>query len=60
MFVCVTLGLSALYFVVTGVQFWITEILAVGYSFTYSEVLICFTITSATAPVLGVVLGGIS
>jgi hypothetical protein len=58
-FVCCTLGLSTLYFVVTGVQFWATEFLLKVVGAPYNECLGAFAGTSASAPVLGVVLGGI-
>jgi MFS family permease len=58
-FVCATLGLSCLYFVVTGVQFWATEFLLEVVQAPYATVLGAFAGTSASAPVLGVVLGGI-
>jgi hypothetical protein len=58
-FVCCTLGLSTLYFVVTGVQFWATEFLLEVSQAPYTKVLGAFAGTSASAPVLGVVMGGI-
>jgi hypothetical protein len=58
-FICCTCGLSTLYFVVTGVQFWATEFLLKVVGAPYSECLGAFAGTSASAPVLGVVLGGI-
>jgi MFS family permease len=58
-FVCATLGLSTLYFVVTGIQFWATEFLIQVVGAPINTVLGAFAGTSATAPVLGVVVGGI-
>jgi MFS family permease len=57
-FISCTLSLAALYFVVTGVQFWITEYLLITLNIPYATVLAGFTIVSATGPVSGVVFGG--
>ena len=55
-----TLSLCALYFVVTGVQFWATEFFTAVVGAKYKTVLVSFAATSATAPVLGVVVGGLA
>lgn len=57
-FVNVTLGLCALYFVVTGIQFWMTDYLVQVIKAPYGSVLGAFAATSATGPVFGVVFGG--
>ena len=57
-FVNVTLGLCALYFVVTGIQFWMTDYLVQVLKAPYGSVLGAFAATSATGPVFGVVFGG--
>eukprot|EP00935_MAST-01C_sp_MAST-1C-sp1_P000066 g66.t1 len=57
-FVSVTLGLAALFFVVTGVQFWATDYLVIVLKADMAAVIGAFAATSATAPVLGVVFGG--
>ena len=57
-FVFCTLALSALFFVVTGIQFWATDFLIKVIEVERSLVLGAFAATSATAPVLGVVFGG--
>ena len=53
-----TAGLCALYFVVTGVQFWMTIYLVKVIKADYGAVLGAFAATSATGPVIGVVFGG--
>ncbi|GMH69183.1 hypothetical protein TrST_g2301 [Triparma strigata] len=53
-----SLGLSALYFVVAGIQFWVTQYLVEVIGVPYSEALGAFTVVSATGPVFGVVFGG--
>ena len=58
-FVYCTLALSALYFVVTGIQFWSTEFLVQVIRADFSTVLVAFAATSATAPILGVLFGGL-
>ena len=57
-FVCSTLALSALFFVVTGIQFWATDFLIEVLRVERATVLGAFAATSATAPVFGVVFGG--
>ena len=58
-------AISALFFVVTGIQFWVTNYLASppsqgGLGFPLKDVVIAFALVSATAPILGVVFGGVS
>ena len=58
-------ALSALFFVVTGIQFWVTNYLTApvaetGLGFDFKTVVIGFALTSATAPVMGVIFGGVS
>lgn len=57
-FVLLTGALSSLCFVVTGIQFWITEYMLAVIRGNYGTVLIAFSAVSATAPTLGVVIGG--
>ena len=58
LFVVNTVGLSFLFFVVTGMQFWVTEYLLVVVNANFATILISFSITSATAPTAGVIFGG--
>jgi hypothetical protein len=57
-FVCVVLALSALYFVVTGIQFWATRYLLVVIGADYGTIVVSFALVTVTAPVVGVVFGG--
>jgi MFS family permease len=57
-FICVTLGLSGLYFVVTGVQFWSTDFIISECGGKPQVVMPLFVFTSITAPVGGVLAGG--
>ena len=57
-FVWTSLGLSALYFVVAGIQFWVTQFIVEVLSISYSDALGAFTLVSATGPVGGVIFGG--
>eukprot|EP00946_MAST-07B_sp_MAST-7B-sp1_P002125 g2125.t1 len=50
--------LTALYFVVTSVQFWATEYLINSRGYNSHKVMLAFIITSASAPILGVLFGG--
>lgn len=63
LFVALTLALSGLYFVVTGIQFWVTDYLTMpvaegGMGQDTGLVVICFSITSLTGPTAGVFFGG--
>ncbi|XRA96588.1 MFS domain-containing protein [Pycnococcus provasolii] len=62
MYVSLVATLSSLYFVVTGIQFWITDYLTAprpdGMGIALAKVVAAFSATSATAPILGVVFGG--
>jgi MFS family permease len=53
-----SLGLSALYFVVAGIQFWITQYIVEVLQVPYRDALGAFTLVSATGPVFGVIFGG--
>eukprot|EP00128_Syssomonas_multiformis_P018483 Colp12_sorted_trinity150504_noHs@25141 len=50
--------LCALYFVVTGIQLWVTAYLTDVILAPKGKVVTAFAITSATGPILGVVFGG--
>lgn len=52
------LSSSSLFFVVTGIQFWISDYMRIILKQDQQTVFLCYSITSLTAPVLGVLLGG--
>lgn len=52
------IAMSALYFTVTGVQYWGTKYLLVSLHAPLLLVNALFVVTAATAPVLGVIFGG--
>jgi MFS family permease len=54
----VVLSMSALYFVVTGVQFWGTSYLIIGLKAPVIMVQCFFIFVAATAPTSGVIFGG--
>lgn len=60
LFILCTLGLTGLYFVVTGIQFWITDYLIKDPDIMADPmaVTIGFAITALTGPVGGVFFGG--
>ena len=63
LFLSLTLSLCGLYFVVTGIQFWITDYLTTpvsegGIGADVGLVVICFALSSLTGPTLGVFFGG--
>lgn len=54
---------SGLYFVVTGIQFWVTDYLTAapelgGLGADKGTVLVAFSVTILTAPTAGVIFGG--
>ncbi|KAL8429395.1 hypothetical protein Efla_001233 [Eimeria flavescens] len=58
LYVVVTMGMSALYFVVTGIQFWVTEFLVSVLHFQKLSVIALSTFCFLTAPTSGVWFGG--
>jgi hypothetical protein len=57
-YIFMSFGLASLYFVVTGIQFWVTRYLTEVLLVPRTTVLVGFTVTSVTAPVLGVIMSG--
>ena len=57
-FVLVMLTISSIYFVVTGVQFWISDYMIVALKASQGRVFTMFALVSITAPTLGVAIGG--
>ena len=53
------LGISCMYFVVTGIQFWISDYMREIMNISSSKVYIIFSVVCITAPTSGVLLGGI-
>eukprot|EP01017_Pseudomicrothorax_dubius_P033629 TRINITY_DN4519_c0_g4_i2.p1 TRINITY_DN4519_c0_g4~~TRINITY_DN4519_c0_g4_i2.p1 ORF type:complete len:516 (-),score=96.62 TRINITY_DN4519_c0_g4_i2:149-1696(-) len=58
-FVYSMLSISALYFVVTGIQFWISDYFRTELNVSKDTVYLCFSLTSITAPTSGVIFGGV-
>jgi len=57
-YVNLVLGLSCLFFVVTGIQFWVTQFLVEIIGAAKTTVVPVFGVTAITAPLLGVAFGG--
>jgi hypothetical protein len=57
-FVYTVLGLTALFFVVTGIQFWVTPYLVLDLEQPVGYVGLAFIFASATGPTCGVLFGG--
>lgn len=57
-FVFIVLGLSALFFVVAGVQFWTTLYLATNTNDSLYTIHLAYLLVSGTGPILGVFFGG--
>ncbi|CBZ52992.1 conserved hypothetical protein [Neospora caninum Liverpool] len=58
LYVIITLGMSTLYFVVTGIQFWVTEYMVIVLKFNKITVVVLSTLCFLTAPTSGVWCGG--
>ena len=58
LYILITLGMTSIYFIVTGIQFWITKYLIEILSVEPIIVNIIFSIISITAPLSGVLFGG--
>ena len=52
------LGISCMYFVVTGIQFWISDYMQEVMNIPSNRVYIIFALVCISAPTLGVLLGG--
>lgn len=57
-FVLSMMTISSIYFVVTGVQFWISDYMIMALGATQGKVFTVFALVSITAPTLGVLAGG--
>lgn len=57
-FLMLCLALTAIYFIVTGIQYWVSDYMITELKLPEKEVFITFAIVSITGPVLGVVVGG--
>jgi len=58
LYVSITLGMTSIYFIVTGIQFWITKYLIEILGVEPIVVNVIFSIISITAPLSGVLFGG--
>ena len=58
LYISITLGLCSIYFIVTGIQFWMTKYLIEILGGEPILVNTIFSIISVTAPLSGVILGG--
>lgn len=57
-YVFTMLGICCLLFIVTGIQFWISDYMQTVLHIDPKKVFISFAVVSITAPVLGVIAGG--
>jgi len=53
------LSISILFFIVTGIQFWLSDYMKVALQVPASDVDTWFAVITITGPVLGVVVGGL-
>ena len=59
LYLTITFGLCSIYFIVTGIQFWMTAYLIGIVGIDPITVVALFSLTSITAPLLGVLMGGV-
>ena len=57
-FMILLLSLTGIYFVTTGVQFWVTDYFNMVIGVSKQSAFITFACIALTGPVLGVVVGG--
>ncbi|CEL95178.1 unnamed protein product [Vitrella brassicaformis CCMP3155] len=58
LYLCLSLSMASLYFVVTGIQFWTTDYLVNVLQCDRAHVIALYTFTAVTAPLCGVPAGG--
>ncbi len=58
LYICVTFGLCSIFFIVTGVQFWMTSYLIDILGNDPFRVIVLYSAISITAPLSGVIVGG--
>ena len=58
-FVFLTLATSCLYFIITGIQFWITDYMLIVLKIDQSKAFITFSVIWVTAPWFGIITGGV-
>ena len=59
LYILITMGLCTIYFIVTTIQFWMTSYLIDIIQANPLLVIISFSITTITAPLFGIIVGGI-
>ena len=57
-YILLCLSLTFLYFVITGIQYWVSDYLIETLKVTRNQVFVTFAIVSITGPVFGVIIGG--
>jgi sugar phosphate permease len=57
-FMVLLIALTGIYYLTTGIQFWITDYLIIVLGISKSQAFTTFAVCSLTGPILGVVLGG--
>jgi sugar phosphate permease len=57
-YLLVVLSVSFLYYIITGIQYWVSDYMIIVLQQSEATVFICFGVVSITGPVLGVIIGG--
>ncbi|CDW83082.1 major facilitator superfamily [Stylonychia lemnae] len=58
-YILITIALSILFFVITGIQFWVSDYLQVILNVDAQTVFVYFSFTCITGPTIGVIVGGV-
>ena len=57
-YLLVVISVTFLYYIITGIQYWVSDYMILELKQEEATVFICFGVISITGPVLGVVIGG--
>lgn len=57
-YLLVVISVTFLYYIITGIQYWVSDYMIIVLQQSEATVYICFGAVSVTGPVLGVIIGG--
>ena len=57
-FTGIMLAMSCLFFMISGIQFWVTDYMRAVLHMPDELAFTAYSVTSVTAPIMGVILGG--
>jgi sugar phosphate permease len=53
------MAISSLYFIITGIQFWVSDYLMNVLNVSQETVFIAFAVSCVSGPTIGVIVGGV-